>query len=254
MATQRQTDIFKPNFFFWKIFGIWKGQTPFVYYKYYSYVYLFLTLVVYNVLLTLNLIYTPLNIELLIREVIFYFTEIAVMAKVLMILFMRYKILDSINLLDCEEFHCNDDRSKYIIEQNNMSYKTYWKLYAVLSNFAYSSQVFGPLLVNLIWGTELQLPVCKYYFLSEELRQTYFPFLFVYQSFGIYGHMMYNVNIDTFIAGLLLMAISQIKLIQYKLNNFKMESKETRLKNEVRDDIQILKLNRCLRHYDLVLK
>ncbi|KAG6455257.1 hypothetical protein O3G_MSEX009110 [Manduca sexta] len=254
MSSFCQTDIFKPNLFFWKCFGIWGGRTENKNYKYYSFSYLFVTLFVYNILLTINLIYTPLKIESLIREVIFYFTEIAVTAKVLMILVMRSKIIEAFNLLDCKEFKGDDEESKRIIETNNSFYRTCWKLYAVLSNVSYSSQVFAPLFINLIWTAKIELPVCKYYFLSDEMRDKYFIFWFIYQSFGIYGHMMYNVNVDSFIAGLILMAITQLKVLNAKFTNFNLEKRHKKRRILIQDKIQIMRLNRYLKHYDCVLR
>lgn len=86
------------NFVFWKMFGLWPGRGESNYYKYYSCFYIFTTLIAYNILLTLNLIYTPRNLDNLLREVIFYFTEIIVTSKVLTILFMRKTIIKSFDI------------------------------------------------------------------------------------------------------------------------------------------------------------
>ncbi|NP_001091789.1 olfactory receptor 15 [Bombyx mori] len=254
MTLVYQTDIFKPNVFFWKMFGIWADRKSSKTYKYYSFVFLFITLIMYNSLLAINLLYTPLKIELLIREVIFCFTEITVSTKVLMILFKRNKILDAFDLLNKNEFRGNSEESSAIIQKNNSAYKTYWKLYAILSNFAYSSQVLGPLIVKLIWKTKLELPICNYYFLNEELRHDFFSGWYIYQSFGMYGHMMYNVNIDTFISGLLMMAVTQLKIIQTKLLSLKLNPRERKMDRGLMNITEVLKLNEILKHYELVLK
>ncbi|KOB67926.1 Odorant receptor [Operophtera brumata] len=254
MPSLRQSNIFKNNFICWKIFGIWPGRSQSKYYKYFSFLYLFITLFTYNILLTLNLAYTPRTIELIIREVIFYFTEIAVTSKVLMIVIMRDKIIEAFNLFDSEELDGDDEKSKQIIDQNYASYQTFWKLYAIMSNVAYSSQVFIPIFLYLIFKSNLELPICKYYFLTDEIRESYFVLWFIYQSFGMYGHMMYNVSVDSFIAGLLLIAIAQCRVINDKLYNMKFTAADNKLKAEVQEQIQMARLKKCLRRYDFLLK
>lgn len=254
MKSNQSTNLFENNYKCWKIFGIWGGRNPSKYYKFYSITYIFLTFFLYNVLLTLNLIYTPRKIELLLREVIFYFTEITVAAKVLTIILLHSKIVEALDLIDCEEFLGDFENKEGILSKVHVNYKFCWKLYAGLSNAAYSSQVFVPIFLNMIRGTESDLPICKYYFLSDETRQNYFVYWFIYQSFGMYGHMMYNVNIDSFIAGLLYMAITQLRLLNSKLSNLKLSKQEQKLPKELQDKISIAKLNSCFRHYDAILK
>lgn len=254
MPSLKQSDIFKNNLICWKIFGLWPGRSQNKYYKYFSFLYLLITLFIYNILLTLNLAYTPRTIEFIIREVIFYFTEIAVTSKVLMIVIMRDKIIEAFNLMDSEEMDKDDEKSKQIIDQNYASYQTFFKLYAILSNLAYSSQVFIPIFLYFIFKSNMELPICKYYFLTDEIRESYFVLLFIYQSFGMYGHMMYNVSVDSFIAGLLLVAIAQCRIINDKLFNIKFTNDETKLKTEIHEQIQMDRLKKCLRRYDFFLK
>ncbi|CAH4030987.1 unnamed protein product [Pieris brassicae] len=58
---------------------------------------------------------------------------------------------------------------------------------------------------------------------------------------GIYGHMMYNINIDSLIAGLILKVIAQVRIVDQELRNLKSNSVE---------EEQLVKLNKCLRHYE----
>ncbi|KAI8431924.1 hypothetical protein MSG28_004467 [Choristoneura fumiferana] len=208
-----QSDSFKQNCFFWKVFGLWPGRTPNKYYKYFSFAYLMTTLAAYNALLTLNLYYTPRQIDLFIHEVIFYFTEIAISTKACMIIFKRKQIVSIFELLDCDEFKRNDSTGHQIVENHNSYYKLYYKIVFVVSHFTYLSQVLLPVIGMLIFKTSLDLPICEYYFLSEQYKDNYFTLIFVYQSVGMYGHMMYNVNIDTLIVGFMLLAIAQMKEI-----------------------------------------
>lgn len=251
---QIQSDIFKSNLTIWKFFGLWPGRSQSKYYKYYSIIYLFATLFIYNILLSLNLVYTPRTIELIIREMIFYFTEITITCKVLMIVFKRDEIIEAFDLLDSEEMNGDEEKSKQRLAENYRSYQTYFKVYAILSNLAYSSQVLLPIFSHFIFQSSVELPICKYYFLSDGVRDDNFVVWFIYQSFGMYGHMMYNVSTDSFVAGLLLMAIVQCQLLNEKLFDLKSSAAENLLKTEVQEQIQMAKLKKCLRRYDLLLR
>nr|XP_032528613.1 odorant receptor 30a-like [Danaus plexippus plexippus] len=251
MITSKLSDCFKINFFHLKFFGIWPGQSWKGYYKYYMAIFIFVNFIIYNSLLILNLVFTPRKIEYMIREVIFLFTEVAVTGKVLMIMFKRKKILSVFDILNCEVFKGEDDISRRIVESHVSKYKTYWSLYAILSNFAYSSQVFVPIIVYFIFNTNIKLPICKYYFLDEEYVRRYFVFLYLYQSLGIYGHMQYNVNIDALISGLLILAIAQVKVLKYELKNIKPDSPLKDKRETERS--QIFKLHKHLKHYEELL-
>ncbi|XP_026749142.1 odorant receptor 46a [Galleria mellonella] len=249
----KQSDIFKFNKFFWTFFALWPGNIPYKYYKYFSFIYITINFIIYNILLSINLIHTPRKVELLIPEMLFYFTEVTIAAKVLMMFVYRSKVKAILDLIDCDEFKGDDPETKSIIKKDNAIYKRGWVTYAILGNFGYSTLVILPLIASLIWKKKLELPICKYYFLPDEFRHKYFKYLHIYQSFGKYGHMMYNVNIDSFIAGLMLIAITQMKVLNYKLTNLKgnASSKEDRKELE---NAQIVKLNACLRHYDILLR
>nr|WCC57427.1 odorant receptor 30 [Papilio glaucus] len=248
--TPRISRCFKLNFIFLNVFGIWPANINGTCYRYYSAVFIFISLFVYNLLLTFNLIYTPRRIEIFIREVVFYFTEIAVTGKVIMILTKRNDILNVLKILDCAIFQGQDDISRIIIKNHIAKYKIYWKIYAVLSNFAYFSQVLLPVVLHLIFNTKLDLPICKYYFLNDELIQKYFIYFFIYQSVWMYGHMTYNVNIDTLIAGLIFMVITQLRVLNYKLKHFKISTKKL---TNCSKSIEFSELKRHLKHYDTIL-
>nr|WCC57550.1 odorant receptor 30.1 [Papilio memnon] len=248
--TPRISRCFKLNFVFLNVFGIWPVNKNGTYYRYYSISFVFISLCVYNLLLTLNLVYTPHKIEILIREVVFYFTEIAVTGKVVMILMKRSDILNVLNYLDCEAFQGQDDISRIIIKLHITKYKLYWKIYALISNFAYFSQILLPLVLYFIFNTTLELPICKYFFLNDHYIQKYFIYLFIYQSVGMYGHMSYNVNIDTLISGFIFMAITQLRVLNYKLKHFKISKKKLR---NCTQSMELLELKRLLKHYDGIL-
>ncbi|XP_026749143.2 odorant receptor 46a-like [Galleria mellonella] len=249
----KQSDIFNVNTFFWKVFALWPGNIPYKYYKYFSFVYLIINFIIYNILLSLNLIYTPKKVELLIPEMLFYFTEVTVAAKILMIFVYRNKIIAIFELINCNEFKGDNSDTKGIIKKDNLIYKRGWITLTLLGNFGFLSLVILPLIASLIWNRKLELPICKYYFLADEFRDKYFKYLHIYQSTAKYGHMMYNVNIDSFLAGLMLIAISQMKVLNYKLTNLKGNTSSREDRKEL-ENAQISKLNACLRHYDIILR
>ncbi|XP_063384967.1 odorant receptor 85a-like [Cydia fagiglandana] len=246
----KQSDSFKQNRFCWSVFGLWPGKIPEKYYKFFSFAYLMISYVVYNALLTLNLYHTPRRIETLIREIIFTFTEIAVGSKLSMILFKRNKIAAIFEMIDREEFKGNDDIAREIVVKHNDYYKKYLLLNTVLSNFTYFSQVLFPVFGFWFFGNTLDLPICKYYFLSDETRDYYFTSIFLYQSFFMYGHMMYNVNIDTLIAGFMVLAIGQVKVLCHDLENLKTDKSVGG--QSIIDLQQQYKLRKILNHYELL--
>ncbi|CAH2102736.1 unnamed protein product [Euphydryas editha] len=253
MVECKLSDCFKINFTHLNIFGIWSIYSSSKFYKYYLVIFLFINMFIYNALLILNLLFTPRKIDLLIREVIFLFTEVVVTCKVFMVILMRKKLLYAFEILDCEAFKGEDDVSRQIVERYVAKYKTYWKMSAILGNFSYSSQVFLPIFVHLIFNTTMELPICKYYFLDTKIIRRYFVFWYIYQSFGMYSHMQYNVNIDTLIAGLLIIPVAQLKVLNGKFKNFKLNENFTKNIKE-RDALQKVRLYQYLQHYELIIE
>lgn len=249
MALSRQSQIFDINKIFWNIFGIWPGKVPMKYYKFYSLMYITITTVTYNILLTLNLFYTPRNLEAMIREVVFFFTEVAVIGKVVMILVMREKIIAILKLMDCKEFQGEDTKGKEILNKTSSTYTTFWKAMAIVSNFSYFSFIVLPILLHFIWKADIELPICKYYFLSDDVKEKYFWTWYMYQSFGIYGHMTYNINVDSFIAGLMWVAIGQLKMLNHNFSQLAHNHKSVLV-----DSGSTKTLNKLLRHYDIILR
>jgi hypothetical protein len=245
-----QSACYNVNKGFWKPFGLWPGSTNLKTYRYYSYFYLMSTLIIYMVLLTLNLVYCPKKIDLLIREVIFYFTEWAVVFKVLMMLKMRNKIIEAFNLLDCDTFQGIDEVGKQIVAKNMSYYKNFYRFIAISSHFAFFLLALRSLALWLL-KVNVELPVCQYYFLSDDTRNKYFLVWFSYLTLGIYGHMTYNVNVDTLMAGLMSMAITQVKVLKHNFSVMKLSIPSTASSDNFKD---MSKLNEQLQHYSLILK
>ncbi|XP_021200428.3 odorant receptor 7a [Helicoverpa armigera] len=245
--------IFEQTLRFLNFFGVWAGKTPSKYYKYFSFISVFLAVVCYNLLLTINLVYTPRNIELILREVIFFFTEITVTAKVFTVILMRDEIIEVLNFIDNDKFIGDNGKKDGILYKTHKGYKFSWRVYNILAHAAYIFDIIAPLFLAFLRGTKSELPVCKYYFLDDEFRDSYFFILFLYQAIGMYGHMIYNVNVDTLSAGFLAIAVAQLKLLNSNLTTLKLSAEECKLPREIQEKIQITRLNKLLRHYEFIL-
>ncbi|XP_047511356.1 odorant receptor Or2-like [Pieris napi] len=238
------SDTFNINFICLKFFGVpWPGKTSSLYYKYYSGIYILVSLILYYLLIILNLFYTPRNIELLVREVLFCFSETVAAAKVVMIFLKRKTIVRAFCILNCKFFK-GEDESQQLVSKYIVKYKTYWKFNAIMSNSAFFAKIFVHIISYIVYG-KIELPFYNYYFLEKKTISRYFAILWFYQAWGIYGHMMYNINIDSLIAGLILKIIAQIRIVDHELRKLKSHSVE---------GDQLVKLNKCLRHYDMVLQ
>ncbi|KAJ8735438.1 hypothetical protein PYW07_007058 [Mythimna separata] len=250
-----QSSMFNVNFTLYKIIGVWSGNPPWKYYKYYSFVYLFVTFVIFNLLFTLNLLYIPPKIESYIGEGVFYFVEITIATKIWTILFMRDKLIDAIKIIDCDEFIGDYENKDGILYKMNVGFRLGRKLYATLLNTLFVADVIVPIFFNLVRGTRPKLPISNYYFLSDEQRESGVIFwcIYSYQSMGIYCHMMYNISVDSLIAGLLVITIAQLRLLNHNLRNLKLSEEERKLPYEIQDTIQMTRLNKSLKHYEVIL-
>nr|WCC57426.1 odorant receptor 29 [Papilio glaucus] len=248
------SECFSNNVLAWKIFGIWSGPSPNKYYKYFSFMFLNLTLIVFNLFLVLNLFYTYNEIENLLQEVIYYFTEITVAAKVSMILLWKKEIITAFAILNSDEFKGTDKMSFEIVQKDVSTYKKIYKLYFYFCNLSYILAIV-PGLVNFMLGHHSELPISRYNFLSDTIREKYFVFLYLYQSFCIYGHMIYNLSIDSFITGLIFLTITQLKVLNYKLKRFSFKTThQVKHTNELKENVKVSNLNHCLRHFDVILR
>ncbi|XP_045772795.1 uncharacterized protein LOC123872518 [Maniola jurtina] len=250
MATPKLSHCFKLNFFFLKILGIWPGKNSHRYYKYYAIFILCLTFFSYNSLIVANIFFTPMIIEEMIVEVVFLFTQFTVIGKVFMIYLKRKKLLAAIDVLNCESFKSKDEDSKEIIERHNFKYKMGRKIYMSIGQISYFAKVFMPILMHLIFNSPLELPICRYNFLDSGIVQRYFTILFIYQSVGLYFNMMFNLTIDSLIAGLLYMAIVQVKVVKHHLKKLRILKKKNSLSEE---DEQFILLNKYLKYYEIIL-
>ncbi|CAH2239543.1 jg21547 [Pararge aegeria aegeria] len=68
----------------------------------------------------------------------------------------------------------------------------------------------------------------------------------------MYSHMQYNVDIDTLIAGLLYLAIAQVKVLNNELKNLKFTKMKHRCPLK-EDELQVIALHKNLKNYEVLL-
>ncbi|VVC91015.1 unnamed protein product, partial [Leptidea sinapis] len=245
---------FNANFKIYKIFGLWPGNRPHSIYKYYSISFLFFTLVIFVSFLSINLIYIQRKIEVMVPEVVFIFAEIMMITKALMIVFKRKDLIEALKMLDSMSFQGKDTASINIVVRYVSNYKLYWIIYTMLAHIAYVLRMFIPLFSHVIFNTTLELPICSFSFLDLETLNHYFAILYFYQTACIYSHIFLNTNSDTLIAGLILMAIVHVKVLQHELQSLRVDKKWIKMNKSFQDALQISKLRRTLEHYEEILK
>ncbi|XP_050670654.1 odorant receptor 59a-like [Leptidea sinapis] len=245
---------FNANFKIYKIFGLWPGNRPHSVYKYYSILFLFFTLVIFVSFLSINLIYIQRKIEVMVPEVVFIFAEIMMITKALMIVFKWKDLIEALKMLDSMSFQGKDTASINIVVRYVSNYKLYWIIYTMLAHIAYVLRMFIPLFSHVIFNTTLELPICSFSFLDLETLNHYFAILYFYQTACIYSHMFLNTNSDTLIAGLILMAIVNVKVLQHELQSLRVDKKWIKMNKSFQDALQISKLRRTLEHYEEILK
>ncbi|CAH2102737.1 unnamed protein product [Euphydryas editha] len=254
MEVERPATTLNRTLKIWKYLGLWDGGTNKTIYKYYSYTFIFMLLILYNIQQTISLIYTPRKVEIMIKEVTFYFNVVAITINVVMIMIHKKTIVEVLVTLDSEEFQGTDDITNEIIKKDMAKYKIYWKGLMGLGNFAYIMKDIVPIIANFaISSYQISLPTFNYFFLNETTKNDYFSWLFAYEIVAIYAVMLYDVTSDIFMNGILFYSITQMKILNYRLRNLKAEI-NVELSTEDQEIIHVMELNKCLRHYDSILK
>lgn len=157
------------------------------------------------------------NLDNFIEEMIFYFTELSVMSKALTFMLMKERIKRILETLDGEMFQPkNEVEMQLITTAKNFNVK-YWKIVAVVSYCSHIFHVVSPFIFHFLLQVPLILPVCSYSFLPERFTETFLYPLYIYQGLGIHMNMLYNINIDTFFLGLMILIIAQLKILEQKL-------------------------------------
>lgn len=260
-----QIDCFSLNMKFWRFLGILPKNDVSKYYSYYSLVFILFFVIFYDLLCTINFYFLPRHLDVFIEEMMFYFTEIAVTSKVLTFFFMRDKIVTILKTLESDVFQPNTDEGLKIIESAKKFNVRYWKIVAGVSFTSNLTHVLSPLFAHIFAHVDLELPVCSFSFLSDEFKAANIYLLYFYQSFGMHFHMLYNLNIDTFLLGVMIFSIAQLDILNEKLRTV---TKETRTDHTLKSSRRIVnneeisnaniafvsKLNSIIKHYTKVWK
>ncbi|XP_045528016.1 odorant receptor 46a-like isoform X2 [Pieris brassicae] len=170
---------------------------------------------------------------------------------------MREKITQLLSILKSDLFQPENEKERHILYKANKFIITYWRIVAVVSFTSNITHVTSPLLLHLIFGAPLSPPVCSYSFLPENTTHTFIYPIYFYQTIGIHFHMLNNVNVDTFILGLMILVMAQLDILAVKLENVtNMPSAINHDRSQCTDAERnlILKLNSSLERYNEVTK
>lgn len=246
----RQVDCFINNIKNWKLLGINPNKDTHRYYSHYSKLLIFIVIVLYDILLTINFLYLPKQLQLFIEESLFYFMELAVTSKVFTFIFYKKKILKLLEMLESDLFKPDTVEESAVISKAKIINVTYWKIVAGVSLASYLTHTLTPLISHVLLPIKLELTLSAYSFFSDETIQTYIYPLYFYQISGMFCHMWYNVNIDTFFMGVMVLAIAQLDILNTKMRNL-----TKNLPNDLDTDKMLnQKFNATVNHYNEVVR
>lgn len=253
-----QIDCFKVHLTFLKILAIWPGDNPSRGYIYYSRIFLLIFVYIFLTLYSINFYFLPQQLEIFAEEMTFYFTDVTVFSKVIAFIFMRDKIRKMLHMLENEMFQSENSEEAEIIKNAKQNTLMYWKITAVMSVVANTAHVFAPFVSHLILPIELEFPACSYSFIPEKYKAKVLYPAYLYQGIGITCHMLYNVNFDTFLLGLMFLGIAQLDILDRKLRKVtdcKVDTEIHGIIDKSADDRNaVLAINQCIKRYDAVCK
>ncbi|XP_026732014.1 odorant receptor 2a-like [Trichoplusia ni] len=251
-----QVDCFKMNMRFWKFLAIWPDNDSSRSYKYFSILFIGIVVILYNVLFSISFYFLPRQLDLFIEELIFYFTELSMFSKVMTFVFMRKKIKEVLRILETDIFQPDDAEGLALVTKAKNFIMMYYKIDFIISGTSNFAHVVAPVLGHVIFKAELLLPVTRYSFFSDALTQKFIYILYAYQAVGIHFHMLYNINIDTFFVGLMILIIAQLDVLDGKLRRVADVEQDTENEGEVsREPVDknrkaVTNLNGCIIHFD----
>ncbi|CAG4965389.1 unnamed protein product [Colias eurytheme] len=171
---------------------------------------------------------------------------------------MEKKIIKLLTILESDLFKTDNEMERQILRKANKFNVKSWKIYAMVSYISNLTHVSSPFIIHLLFSGKLEPPVCGYDFLSDDTKQRFIYPIYFYQSIGMHFHMLNNVNVDTFILGLMIFLIAQLDILQMKMKNITDQSSFLReepddetsgIEPKKSDNDTILKLNKALVHY-----
>lgn len=254
MSLQKPTDCFSVNKKFWKVLGIYPSVKS-KFYSWYSKIIVLVFIIIYDILTTINFFYLPRDLDHFIEEMIFFFTKLSVMSKVLTYMLMQHKITEMFDVLDSDMFQPATEKGMQFIGKAIKFNVKYWKIVAIVSYFSHLIHILSPFLAHLFLKVPLVLPVCSYSFLTESIKEMFIYPLYLYQSVGMHMSMLYNVNIDTFFLGLMIFAIAQLEVLEDNLSSITNVSHQKSGTNYESIELRYIKeLNKSVIHFREVTK
>ncbi|XP_039757897.1 odorant receptor 46a-like [Pararge aegeria] len=261
MIFLKPTDCFNKNLKFWKLLGIYPFKVNWKFYEIYSIIFVFLFIFLYDGLITITFFYLPRDLDHFVDEMIFYFTVLAVMSKVVTYMLAKEKMCKIFEILDSETFQPESKKGLQIITKAKKFNVKYWKIVASVSYYSNLVHILTPFIAHIFSSVPLLLNLSNYSFLSDDFIEKYIYPIYFYQGIGMHINMLYNLNIDTFFLGLMVFAIAQLELLEDKLITITDESnakthehKLNSTKSATDDTILITKLNKAIIHYYCVDK
>ncbi|XP_022822183.1 odorant receptor 2a-like [Spodoptera litura] len=248
-------DCFNINLMYFKFLGVWPGNNPWRFYNYYSKAFIMVFVIIFILLFSINFYFLPRQLNIFIEETIIYFTDLAVTSKVLTFVFMHKEIIGILDILECDLFQPEDDEEMIILENAKKSSKTYCKIIMIVSYLSSTLLILSPLISHLILGVELLLPICRYAFISDEYRLMFIYPIYLYQIVSIHFHVLYNVNVDIFFFGLMVLAIAQLDILDRKLRKVTEGNKVQDTDGEAsrlpidKNKEDVMKINQCIIHF-----
>ncbi|XP_061385881.1 odorant receptor 46a-like [Danaus plexippus] len=255
MTFLQQTHYFNKNLKFWLFLGIYPFEINSKLYKFYSKILFFVFIFLYDSLITINFYFLPNDLNMIIDDMVFYFTLLSIIPKVLTYFIMKEDIRDILNFLNGEKFQPKNEKEIQIINAAKKFNEKYWKVVAILSYSCNVILLCTPVIHHLITSVPLEFTINGYFFLSEDFRRDYVYYIYFYQAIGALLNMLYNMNIDSFFLGLLILVIAKIDILGEKLNSITTNiSDSDGMINRDIDEICIRKLNDCILHYNNISK
>lgn len=253
----RQIDCFNTIMKFWIFLGINPSKLNHSYFKYYSRIFVSIFVLFYDFLYTINFYFLPRELDIFADEMICYFTDLSTVSKVLTFYILRNKIQNILDTLESDMFNPDSVESTVIVNNAKLFIIRYWKVVAAVSVVAQLTHFLIPFFMHLFLSIPLVLPVCSYSFLSDETRDRFIYPLHFYQCIGMHFHMLYNVNIDCFFLGLIILIIAQLRILDVKLRNvtYYCGTAVAEQGNLAEREASLeFALNKCIIHFDHISK
>ncbi|KAJ8735435.1 hypothetical protein PYW07_007055 [Mythimna separata] len=252
-----QIDCFKIHLTILRILGVWPTENPSPCYIYLSGLFVFIFTVLYVVIYTMNFYFLPQQLEIFAEELIFYFTNVGALSKALAFIFLRDKVKKMLEMLESDMFQSDNPEEIKLIQKAKEKSSFYWKITAGLSVSANTVNVFLPFVVHVVFNVKLEFPVCRYSFIPEKYEAIFLYPAYLYQSIGITSHMLYNVNIDTFLLGVMFLAMAQLDILDRKLRKVTdvcvhVNAPSGSIDKMIDDQNAVAEIIKCIKHYDAV--